>query len=230
LEKIGLEFRGQRVRVLDLGCHTGRLSIPLAQAGYEVTGIDSSRFHIQRAQKRAAGLGLSCRFIKGDGFEQARRMPAESFDVALCTEVLYQCPDFSSRMKDLVRILRPGGLLATSHRTRFFYLTQAIRQKDFEAARFIQQNSEGELWGSYFNWQTPGELKEIYEGLRIDQVSVRPIGVFTGNGGDGMAALCNLSGLNDSERESTFEIETRDSEEFTSLARYLFVIGRKQDA
>ncbi|MBI2166877.1 MAG: methyltransferase domain-containing protein [Candidatus Omnitrophica bacterium] len=229
LETAGLEFRGQRVRVLDLGCHTGRISVPLAQSGYEVTGIDSSRFHVRRAQKRADELGLSSRFIKGDGFEQVRRMPANSLDLVLCTEVLYQCPDFQSRMKDLVRVLRPGGLLATSHRTRFFYLTQAIRQKDFEAARFIQQHSEGKLWGSYFNWQTPEELKAIYDGLCLDRVLIRPIGVFTGNGGDGMAALCNLSDLNDSERDGVFEIEAGDSEEFSSLARYLFMIGRKQD-
>lgn len=229
LEKADLEFRGQRVKVLDVGCHTGRLSIPLAQAGYEVTGIDSSRFHIQRAEKRAGELGLSCHFTKGDGFEQVRRMPADSFDLVLCTEVLYQCPDFSSRIKDLVRVLRPGGLLATSHRTRFFYLTQAIRQKDFETVKFIQQSSEGKLWGSYFNWQTPEELEKIYESLCVDLVLIRPIGAFTGNGGDGMAALCNLSDLSDSERESVFEIEAGDSEEFSSLARYLFLIGRKQD-
>ena len=227
-ERIDSEFRHQQIRILDLGCHTGRLSIPLARAGHQITGIDSSRFHVKRAEQHAQEAGVSCRFLAGDGFRFVRRQDEESFDLVLCTEVLYQRPEFREDMTSLIRIVRKGGLLATSHRTRFFYLSRAIREYDFRAADVILHHSEGELGGSYFNWQTPSELKEIYKELGVDLLILRPIGVFTGNGGDGMTALCDLAQTKDTEREKLFDIEAEDSDEFANAGRYLLAIGRKK--
>ena len=229
-ERIDAEFRHQQIKILDVGCNTGRLSSPLARAGHHVTGIDPSRFHLKRAEAHARSVGVRCRFLKGDGFRHVRHMPGESFDLALSTEVLYQRPDFRDDLCELLRIVRPGGLLATSHRTSFFYLARAIREKDFQAAEFILSHSEGALWGSYFNWQSPRELKALYQELGADSLLMRPIGIFTGNGGDGMAALCDLGKLGDRDREGIFEIEGYDSDEFAALGRYLLVIGRKREA
>lgn len=228
-EKMDDIFRHQQARILDIGCHTGRLAIPLARAGHLVTGIDASRFHILRARQHAREAGVNGRFVRGDGFRYLRRVPPESFDLLLCTEVLYQRPDFRECLEKLLQRVRRGGLLATSHRTRFFYLTRALREKDFKAAQHIRDSSEGELWDSYYNWQTPAELKTLYQELRMEVLLVRPVGVFTGNGGDGMAQLCNLGELPAFEREALFDLEAQDSEEFAALGRYLFVIGRKRE-
>ena len=228
-EKIDAEFRHQQIRILDIGCHTGRLAIPLAQARHQVTGVDSSRFHVLRARQHAREAGVNSRFLRGDGFAYLRRVPAESFDLVLCTEVLYQRADFRQCLEKLLMPVRPGGLLATSHRTRFFYLTRAIREKDFQAAHGLLGRSEGTLWNSYYNWQTPAELISLYQELGLDVALVRPIGIFTGNGGDGMAALGNLGEMTTAQREALFEIESQDSEEFAGVGRYLFVIGRKRE-
>ena len=228
-EKIDAEFRHQQIRILDIGCHTGRLAIPLAQAGHQVTGVDSSRFHVLRARQHAREAGVNSRFLRGDGFAYLRRVPAESFDLVLCTEVLYQRADFLQCLEKLLKPVRKGGLLATSHRTRFFYLTRAIREKDFQTAHGLLSGSEGTLWNSYYNWQTPSELKSLYQELGLDVVLVRPIGTFTGNGGDGMAALVDLGEMTTAQREALFEIESQDSEEFAGVGRYLFVIGRKRE-
>lgn len=227
-EKIEAEFRQQPVRILDLGCHTGRLSVPLAEAGHAVTAIDSSRFHIRRAQAHARDRGVDCRFLRGDGFKLIRRMPEGSFDLVLCTEVLYQIPNFQESLRELRRLLRPGGLLATSHRTRFFYLSRAVRERDWETARWVLNHSEGKLGESYFNWQGPGELARLWGELGMDVLLMRPIGTLTGNGGDGMAAFCDLSQLTEAEREALFEIEAHDSDEFAGMGRYLLVIGKKR--
>jgi len=228
LEKIDSEFRYQQINLLDVGCHTGRLAIPLARAGHRVTAIDSSRFHLGRAQEHARTAGVNCRFLKGDGFRLIRRMPAESFDLILSTEVLYQRPDFQGCMENLLRLVRPGGLLATSHRTRFFYLTRALREGDFATAQFVLHHAEGPIANTYFNWQTPKELQEIYQALGIDLLLLRPVGVFTGNGGDGMAKFWNLGAMSEEEREAIFDVEAHDSDEFAGLGRYLLAIGRKR--
>ena len=229
-EKIDSQFRHQQVKILDIGCHTGRLAIPLARAGHFVMGIDSSRFHVLRAREHARNAGVECRFLKADGFAYLKHVSPESFDLVLCTEVLYQRPDFLACMEKLLDTVRKGGLLATSHRTRFFYLTRAIREKNFQVAQILFNHSEGTLWNSYYNWQTPFELKTLYERLGFDVLLLRPIGIFTGNGGDGMAKFFNVGEASVAEREALFDIEAQDSEEFAGIGRYLFAVGRKREA
>jgi SAM-dependent methyltransferase len=42
-------------RILDAPCGTGRISLPLALAGYRVTGVDRQPSYIRRARRRASG-------------------------------------------------------------------------------------------------------------------------------------------------------------------------------
>lgn len=51
-------------RVLDLGCGTGRLAIPLARRGKDVTGIDRSLAMLAYAGKKAGNLAI--RWVEGD--------------------------------------------------------------------------------------------------------------------------------------------------------------------
>ena len=55
-----------RGKVLELACGTGRLTIPIAQAGHEVTGIDLSDPMLDRARTKAVAAGLSPTFLNAD--------------------------------------------------------------------------------------------------------------------------------------------------------------------
>ena len=52
--------------ILDLACGYGRLSVPLAQAGYRVTGFDFSEYLLDIAQQKAQAAGLILPFVQGD--------------------------------------------------------------------------------------------------------------------------------------------------------------------
>jgi len=54
--------------VLELGCGTGRLLLPLANAGYEVTGVDLSpeMLRIARSRAEAAGVAQRVTLVQGD--------------------------------------------------------------------------------------------------------------------------------------------------------------------
>ena len=68
------------LKILDVGCGTGRHSIELARRGYHVIGIDLSDSMLKRAQEKAKKQHVQVRFEKHD----ARRLPFRSeFDVVI---------------------------------------------------------------------------------------------------------------------------------------------------
>jgi 2-polyprenyl-3-methyl-5-hydroxy-6-metoxy-1,4-benzoquinol methylase len=63
--------REKPASVLDVGCGAGRFSVPLAQGGSRVVGIDPADAMVAMAMKRAAddGVASSCRFVEADYLE-----------------------------------------------------------------------------------------------------------------------------------------------------------------
>ncbi len=52
--------------ILELCCGTGRLTIPLAQEGYNITGVDNNTSMLKQAKEKANELKAPVRFIKSD--------------------------------------------------------------------------------------------------------------------------------------------------------------------
>jgi SAM-dependent methyltransferase len=52
--------------VLELACGTGRLTIPLGQAGFDVTGLDVSPAMLQVARRKAESCGAAVMFTEGN--------------------------------------------------------------------------------------------------------------------------------------------------------------------
>ena len=70
----------KQLKILDIGCGTGRHSIELAKRGYNVTGIDLSDSLLSKAREKAKKLELNISFSKCD----ARKLSFSSeFDVAI---------------------------------------------------------------------------------------------------------------------------------------------------
>jgi 2-polyprenyl-3-methyl-5-hydroxy-6-metoxy-1,4-benzoquinol methylase len=70
LQEVGFierEIRGDRgVRILDVGCGTGRHAIELARRGYDVTGLDLSPSQLERAREKARAAGVRVRLLRRD--------------------------------------------------------------------------------------------------------------------------------------------------------------------
>ena len=68
------------LRILDVGCGTGRHAIELTKRGYRVTGVDLSESQLKRAREKAQADNLSIDFQRQD----ARNLPFDNeFDVAV---------------------------------------------------------------------------------------------------------------------------------------------------
>ncbi len=55
----------KKARVLDIGCGTGKYTIPLAEAGHNISGLDASREMLAVAKKKSAENGLKIGFLEG---------------------------------------------------------------------------------------------------------------------------------------------------------------------
>jgi ubiquinone/menaquinone biosynthesis C-methylase UbiE len=95
-------------RVLDLACGTGRISVPLAEQGFDVAGIDISNRVLGVAREAAPDLD----FRQGD----IRELPWEdgSFDAVINMWTAFGYFDSQAEderaLAEVARVLRPGGV------------------------------------------------------------------------------------------------------------------------
>lgn len=104
LVKRGL-FPSQGV-VLDAGCGTGQVSLPLAAAGYEIHGIDISMEMTLLAQAKVQP-GWRASYRVGD----VREIPNDDavFDAVVVSKLFQHVRDWRGACRELVRVTRPGG-------------------------------------------------------------------------------------------------------------------------
>jgi SAM-dependent methyltransferase len=103
--------------VLELGCGTGRVAIPLAEAGFEVVGLDRSAGMLARARARADGLdpevAARLRFVEGD---MTSAVAGQGFGLAFAAFRVFMAilePEDQLRALRVIRDqLRPDGLVA----------------------------------------------------------------------------------------------------------------------
>ncbi|MGF1571304.1 MAG: methyltransferase domain-containing protein [Nodosilinea sp.] len=98
--------------LLDVGCGIGGSSRILARDyGFAVTGITISPQQVSRAQQLTPP-GLSARFLVDDAM--ALSFPDASFDVVWSIEAGPHMPDKAVFAKELLRVLKPGGVLVVA--------------------------------------------------------------------------------------------------------------------
>ena len=100
--------------MLDVGTGSGPAALAVARAGFQVVGLDleAGLLRIAWARARRAGLADRVRLVAGDAM--ALPFPAGAFDVVLSTFGVMFAPDADRAAAELVRVCRPGGVLAVA--------------------------------------------------------------------------------------------------------------------
>lgn len=101
------------MRLLDMGCGQGTITLDLAEAVSpgETIGIDLQEDHLQTARALAEKRGATnTRFLVADVYEPD--LEPDSFDVVFANAVLCHLSDPDRAVRVVLRLLKPGGVIA----------------------------------------------------------------------------------------------------------------------
>lgn len=138
------------VKLLDVGCGTGRHSIELAKRGFKVTGIDLSASMLAKAAEKAANEGLNIRFAQHDArqlsfdqdFDAAIMMCEGGFPLMETDEMNFEI------LKGVAKALKTKGKLIFTTLNGLFPLFHSIN--DFHQA--VDDRNDGATYhGSNFD-------------------------------------------------------------------------------
>jgi demethylmenaquinone methyltransferase/2-methoxy-6-polyprenyl-1,4-benzoquinol methylase len=99
-------------RVLDACCGTGDLAVEAERRGGRVVGLDFSGRMLERARKKSGAI----EWVQGDAL--ALPFGAGEFDAATVGFGVRNLADLEEGLRELARVLRPGGKLAVLEITR----------------------------------------------------------------------------------------------------------------
>ncbi|MFJ9681945.1 class I SAM-dependent methyltransferase [Streptomyces sp. NPDC101194] len=104
------------LKVLDVGCGAGHYAAELLAGGAEVVGIDGSATLLGHARER---LGDRAELRMHDAEKPLDFIDDASFDGIVCALMLHYIADRQGLLRELRRVLRPGGwlLVSTTHPT-----------------------------------------------------------------------------------------------------------------
>ena len=107
-------------RLLDLGCGGGRHAFEAARRGAKVIALDAGTDEVEKVRDTLGAMYEAGEIsdpegtgaVKGDALRLP--FPDGAFDRVIAAEVLEHIPDDTNAMRELVRVLRPGGLMAVT--------------------------------------------------------------------------------------------------------------------
>lgn len=141
--------RDKSLKILDIGCGTGRHSIEMAKRGYHISGIDFSSSMLEKAKEKALAEGLEIDFSQKDArlphyeneFDLAIMLCEGGFSLMETDEMNYDI------LKNAYRAIKNGGKFIFTALNALFPLYNSVddfhdsaRDEDDEGAKYINSN------------------------------------------------------------------------------------------
>ncbi len=120
------------LKALDYGCGSGNLTRHLIELGMETTSADISEGFLTLIERNFSKTGLS-KVLAING-KDLSNVPNNEFDLAATYSVLHHVPDYLHIIKELGRVLKPGGVIYIDHE-----VNESYYKKPKEYVEFLQK-------------------------------------------------------------------------------------------
>lgn len=141
------DFGGQRL--LEVGCGMGTDLLQFARAGANVTGVDLTPRSVETSRHHLELWGQIGDFALTD----AENLPfaSESFDVVYSNGVLHHTPDTAGAIREIHRVLRPGGLARVMlyHRDSWNYWFEMILHRGLFRGQLLRGQTAADIMSRY---------------------------------------------------------------------------------
>jgi len=136
-------FRG--ARLLEVGCGMGSDLLQFARGGAHCTGVDLTPRSVEITRHRFKLYGADGDFMLCDG----ERLPfqSESFNVVYSNGVLHHTPDTAGAIREVHRVLRPGGTakIMLYHRNSLNYWVEIVLRRGVLGLEFLRGRSAEDI-------------------------------------------------------------------------------------
>ena len=119
---VAAQFASTRgLKVLEIGCGVGTDGLQFARGGATYTGVDLTEAAVDLARKNFESAGVPGEFRVADA--ENLDFADGSFDVAYSHGVLHHTPDIAAAVREVHRVLKPGGraIVMLYHRGSYNY-------------------------------------------------------------------------------------------------------------
>jgi SAM-dependent methyltransferase len=153
LAAAGVPARGQ---LLEIGCGQGNFLRQAANRGFDVTGVEYSRFACERAR---ANLDARGRVLQGEITVLANE--AAAYDVCVLCDVIEHVRDPAAFLRHIVRLLRPGGILLVVTPSLASWSARVLR------SRWMEYKAE------HLFYYAPDTLRQQLTGAGFSEVTMK---------------------------------------------------------
>jgi len=119
----------ERIKALDFGCGSGNLTRHLIELGAHTVSADLSEDFLKDVQRKFSGSGLS-ETLQLNGKDLSNVADA-SFDLVATYSVLHHVPDYLAIVRELCRVVKPGGVLYIDHEVTDTYYERPPAYTEF---------------------------------------------------------------------------------------------------
>ena len=214
--------------VLDVGGGAGHQSFPLAQAGYDVTLLDSSPAMLAKARERLGLLppdaAARVSFVQAAGEQAHAAVQGARFDAVLCHGVLGYLDSPDAMVEQLCTCVAPGGLVSIMTANAHASVVRPALERRWEdaLAAFDSRHEIGVL-GVQGRADTVDEISALLRANDVEPIAWYGVWLFVD--------WLEFSGVEldraDAERVAAVELEAARRDPYRGLSRVFHLIGRK---
>ena len=217
--------------VLDVGGGAGHQSFPLAQAGYDVTLLDSSPAMLDKARQRLARLPgevqQRVRLVQADGEQAEEAVQGQRFGAVLCHGVLGYLEDPEPLVTQLCRCADAGGIVSImTGNAKTGAVRPALERRWADALASFDARTEIGVLGVQGRADTVEELSELMRGRGVQPLRWYGVWLFVDWLEFGGAEL-DPSDAQQVAATAAVELEASRRDPYRQLSRVFHLVGHK---